>query len=165
MDEKTIYQTEINQLHNAVCDFSHQSVSIKKVSITIYIAFLSIVFAFNNGETTMPMQVRFLIGFIIPIFCYVYEIYIDYTRQMLRARMNNLFIKLELSVNVVPRAQKSVRATIFGLDIDRKSKYRLTFSRHCKANKESFFYINLAHFMYFIYLMEIIATIVIGTCI
>ncbi len=165
MDEKTLYQIEINQLHNAICDFSHQSVSIKKVSITIYIAFLSIVFAVNNGNSIMPIQIRFLIGLIIPIFCYVYEIYIDYTRQILRARMNNIFIKLELSIGMDSRLPKSVRATIFGLDIDRKSKYLLSFSRHSKANKDAYFYINLAHLMYFIYLMEIIATIFVGTCI
>lgn len=162
MDEKDVYQTEINQLHNAICDFSHQSVSIKKVSITIYVAFLSIVFAFNNGAPTMPKGVIFLIGLIIPVFCYIYEIYIDYTRQILRARMDNLYIKLELSVGMQPRKSKSVRATIFGIDIDRKSKFRFYFARHCKAKKESFYYVDLAHFMYFIYLLEIVTAIVVG---
>ncbi len=39
MDEKNVYLEEINQLHNAVCDFSHQSVIIIKNIIQIIILF------------------------------------------------------------------------------------------------------------------------------
>lgn len=162
MDAKDVYQIEINQLHNAICDFSHQSISIKKVSITIYVAFLSMFFAFNNGESTMPKQIVFLIGFIIPVFFYVYEIYIDYTRQTLRARMNNIFIELEKAIGITPRADKSVRATLFGLDIDRKSNFRFVFESHRNADKKKYYYINLVHSMYLIYILEAIVTIVIG---
>lgn len=160
MDEKNVYLEEINQLHNAVCDFSHQSVTIKKLSITIYISYLSIIFAFNSSDKTCPKGILFLIGFIIPIFCYLYELYIDYTRQSLRARMDNIFIKLELSLGMTPRVSKNVKFILFGLNICRKSKCH----SNSKLNIKSFYYVKIFHLMYFIYLLEILTTIVVGTC-
>ncbi len=167
--DKDLYLAEIQQLHNAVSDFSHQSVSIKKLSITIYLAFLSIYFGFQGATPIMPRVVFFLIGILIPVFCYVYEIYIDYTRQRLRARMNNLCREYEILMGNNPRNIKSVRARLLFIEFDRvqrkqSSQIRLFLRKKSNndANSKAYYYINLLHCMYIIYLMEIAITIVTG---
>lgn len=167
--DKDLCLAEIQQLHNAVSDFSHQSISIKKLSITIYIAFLSIYFGFQGSYPNMPKIVFFLIGILIPVFCYIYEIYIDYTRQRLRARMNNLCSEYENFMGLPARGKKSVRAKIPFFDFDRISHKHFSYIKiflrkksNKVANSAAYYYINLLHCMYIIYLMEIAITIVTG---
>ncbi len=165
MIDKDLCLAEIQQLHNAVSDFSHQSISIKKLSITIYLAFLSIYFGFRDDSPTMPSAVFWIIGILIPVFCYIYEIYIDYTRQRLRARMNNLCRKFEVAMTIPPRQEKRVRVRFLMFELGRNAasnRVCLYRRRNYTNPAESFYYIDLLHLMYTIYLIEILITVMTG---
>ena len=76
---------EIDQYHAVIKDFSNQSASIKKLSITIYISFLSLYYGVDFVD--MSNRIFLIIGLAISLFCYVYEIYVDVVRQKMRIKL------------------------------------------------------------------------------
>lgn len=157
---------EISQYHNIIRDFSNQSATIKKLAITIYVTFLSLYFGFSGTSPVVPKFVFWLIGLIIPVFCYIYEIHIDYTRQKLRAQMNNLCREYEKHARSTPRKIKYVRIKLlfldFGLDSKRNLIIKVRNNDYVKRSSKLFYYVNLLHAMYIIYFFEAIITMTIG---
>lgn len=157
MEDTRLYFEEIQQLHNTIKDFSNHSISIKKISISIYIGLFTIFFTIYAYNKAVPKYVFLIVGILFPLFCYFYEIYYDYVRQKLRGQMNNMFRKVEELLGKEQRTEKTARATILGVDIDLYPHLKIEW--HKNAEKKNYYYINLLHLMYLIYLFEIIATI------
>lgn len=154
--------TEIDQYHAVVKDFSHQSTSIKKLSITIYVSFLTLYYTVGFGD--MPSMVFFIIGLAIPIFCYIYEIYIDNIRQKTRVKMNDKIVEYESYNSIVSERKRIILLVkIFFIKFPTK---RCGSCCLCQCSKKcdnaDFLYVNVFHGMYLIYLIEVIITIVAG---
>lgn len=158
-EKNELLLTEINQYHAVVKDFSNQSLSIRKLSITIYITFLSLFFAVTN--TVLTKTSFFVIGLSISTFCYMYEIYIDYIRQKVRRKMENVIIDYERNNGIEPRKQSKIIIKFFCLEIYRNEaqKVRLGIKYSTKYGK---LYVNIVHSMYIIYLIEVIITFLLG---
>ncbi len=154
--------TEINQYHAVVKDFSHQSTSIKKLSITIYVSFLTLYYTVGFGK--MPSIVFFIIGLSIPSFCYIYEIYIDNIRQKTRAKMNDKIVEYEAYNNIASERKKSILLLKFFLiKIPIKQCGSCCLCQPCKkCENADFLFVNVFHGMYIIYLIEALITIVSG---
>ena len=153
---------EIEQYHAVVKDFSYQSASIKKLSLTIYISFLSLYYGVDF--VNMSNRIFMVIGLSISLFCYIYEIYIDNVRQKMRIRMQDKIISYEVNNNIKPNRKKEFLV------------YKLLFIKIYISTCGTCFYIrkipdcitgnilyvNFVHSMYIIYLLEIVVTVLIG---
>ena len=154
-----IMMEEIHQYHSVVKDFSNQSLSIKKLSITIYITFLSLFFTIAGHD--LSRLSFFVIGLSIPLFCYAYEIYIDYIRQTTRRRMQNKIIEYETANGLNVRASSKIIIKFFMLKIYRNESGRIKLGiKNFKGTNK--FYVNIFHSMYIIYFIEIGLTILLG---
>ncbi len=154
-----IVMEEIKQYHAVVKDFSNQSLSVKKLAITIYITFLSLFYTITARD--LSKLSFFIIGLSIPLFCYAYEIYIDYIRQLTRRRMQNKIIEYEKNNSLTARRASKIiiKFFIFKIHKDDDGKIRLTTKKFNDTNK---FFVNIVHMMYTIYIIEIILTILLG---
>lgn len=153
---------EIEQYHAIVKDFSNQSASIKKLSITIYISFLSLYY--GTKIVDMKSGIFILIGLSISVFCYIYEIYIDIVRQKVRIQMQNKIIAYEISNNIqIDRKNGFLVCKLFFIKVLRNRcglRFYITKKPDCVTGEV--FYVNFLHPMYTIYMIEIVATIIIG---
>ncbi len=157
---------EIQQYHSVVKDFSNQSTSIKKLSITLYLTFLSIYYSDNIIE--MQKSIFIIIGLLIPVFSYLYEIYVDFVRQKIRIKMQNKIIQYQIANefenNELYHKRKLV-IQFFGFRMIRRKKGVKFF---CKSNESKYvvnkkpYYVNLLHFMYFIYIIEAFGILLAG---
>lgn len=166
MQEKnTLVLKEIDQLHSVIKDFSNQSTSIKKISITIYITFLSIYYGAGNVIQMDDFLFGF-IGILIPFFCYVYEVYIDIIRQKLRIQMQNKIVSYQKQNNFSKNntykdGMLAYKIIVFKFIIYKK-KIFLKFKKfEHESDKQEVFFINLLHPMYIIYLIEILGVIIV----
>lgn len=156
--------SEINQYHSVVKDFSNQSTSIKKLSITIYITFLSAYYGVKDFfNSPIPKEVFFLIGIVIPLLCYIYEIYIDIIRQKMRIQMQNKIEKYK-KINGIPNAEGSgilvIKFSFIKFAINDGFCY---LTRACeKQCNRRIYYVNLLHGMYIMYLLQIGIVILAG---
>ena len=145
-----------------VKDFSNQSASIKKLSITIYISFLSLYYGVDF--VNMSTKIFLLIGLSISFFCYLYEIYIDGVRQRMRIRMQDKIINYEFSNGIKSTRKKGF--LIYKLFFVKIYKGRCGVHLYIRKVPEcingEILYVDLMHSMYMIYLIEIVATILVG---
>lgn len=154
--------TEVDQYHAIVKDFSHQSTSIKKLSITIYVSFLTLYYTVGLGK--MPLIVFFVIGLSIPTFCYIYEIYIDHIRQKTRVKMNDKIVEYENFNNISSEHKNSVLVIkLFFVKFYINQCGSCCLGQTCqKCKNANFLFVNVFHGMYVIYLIEVLITIVAG---
>lgn len=110
---------EIDQYHAVIKDFSNQSASIKKLSITIYISFLSLYYGVDFVD--MSNRIFLIIGLAISLFCYVYEIYVDVVRQKMRIKMQDIIISYEATNGIKSKRKKGLMKSGEGLFV---SKFR-----------------------------------------
>ena len=150
---------EIKQYHSVVKDFSNQSLSIKKLSITIYVTFLSLFFAISNQ--ILSCLSFFVIGLSISLFCYSYEIYIDYVRQKMRRCMQNKIIEYERANSLAIRSPSKIIVKFFLFKLYRNDFGKIKFGTKSFKNVNKF-YVNIVHSMYIIYFIEIGITILLG---
>lgn len=150
---------EINQYHSVVKDFSTQSLSIKKLSITIYVTFLSLFFTVSNQN--LSRLSFFVIGLSISLFCYSYEIYIDYVRQKIRRCMQNKIIEYEKANRLEARSASKIIIKFFGLKLYKNDSGKITLGIKDFKNIDKF-YVNIVHSMYILYFIEIGITILLG---
>ena len=165
MNMQDLRMNEINQYHNIIRDFSNQSANIKKLSITIYIAFLSVYFGFTGKSPVVPDIVFWIVGLAIPVFCYFYEIYIDFTRQNLRVKMNRVCRKYEANAGIKCRKPKKLRIKILFFSLGRDPRIEFFFIWRRKKYdilRDKSYYVDIFHIMYVIYLFETIITILTG---
>ena len=157
-----LFLAEINQYHAVVKDFSNQSASIKKLSITIYISFLSLYYGVDF--INMSDHIFLIIGLSISLFCYIYEIYIDIVRQKMRIKMQEKIIIYEHYNKIKSkRKEGNLVYKILFLKIIKSAKGVYLYIRKTpKCLNGDTFYVDFLHSMYIIYLLEIVTTILVG---
>ena len=159
--KNTLLLEEIKQYHAVIKDFSNQSASIKKVSITIFISFVTLLYGSNSVfDNVVPKSVFFIIGIMIPILCYFYEIYVDFNRQKMRIKMNDKIIEYqEFNKLAGVYSKKCIVYKIFRrkfFDGGNKNNSFFNISHYDEL------YVDIFHPMYLIYLVEFITVIIIS---
>jgi hypothetical protein len=153
---------EIDQYHAVIKDFSNQSASIKKLSITIYISFLSLYYGVDFVD--MSNRIFLIIGLAISLFCYVYEIYVDVVRQKMRIKMQDIIISYEATNGIKSKRKKGllVYKILFIKIFVNRCGTRLYTRKIPECVDKEVYYVNFLHSMYIIYLFEIVATVLVG---
>lgn len=151
---------EIEQYHSVVKDFSHQSSSIKKISITIFISFISLIYGSNQLlQTKFPMEVFLIIGIMIPLLCYFFEIYVDNVRQKMRVKMRGKIVEYQ-KLNGFSDADKYPEQIIVYKVLFLKIMFRDNEYSFIKTPSSEVLFVNAFHSMYFMYLIELVTVII-----
>lgn len=109
--EDSLDMENIRQLHNATLALSNQSFEIKKLCVTLYIAFLTFSLTLSTKFSTSKEFIDFfvLIGTCICLTFYMADCMTYYYQKSLRNVMNKttLQIKVRNNINVPPRSSNN----------------------------------------------------------
>ncbi len=116
-EDKIIFDS-IQQLHNAVLQFSNNTMEVKKLFVSVLIAFFTIIVTMNPGITSLSKMQLIILG-IIDILFWMLDAQSYYYQKKLRQQITDLQEKLRKNVN--PKEKRSVfvliRKSIFNMSM------------------------------------------------
>lgn len=103
----------INQLHDAVSNFSKQSFDIKKLWITVEISIITLLININEGDlTTIIITASFVLLFFYFLDCMTYY-YQDKLRENIKVEQNNIRKRHEIKPKDIDRNEWRVLRSFF----------------------------------------------------
>lgn len=96
-EDKIIFDS-IQQLHNAVLQFSNNTMEVKKLFVSVLIAFFTIIITVNPSITSLSKMQLIILG-VIDILFWMLDAQSYYYQKKLRKQITDLQEKLKGSVN------------------------------------------------------------------